>query len=342
MRFVDNREAKWISFASIMAAQALYISVVIPVFNSEGCLDALAERLEVALRSMDRTYEIILVNDASQDRSWKKISDLSLRNRRISGIDLRKNFGQDNALMAGLNRARGRFVVIMDDDLQHDPADIPRLIAPLDEGFDACYGRFEKKQQTGFKNLGSWFNDKVANVILKKPREIYLSPYKVIRGEVVREMIAYTGPYPYIDGLLFRITRSITQVPVAHHARYSGKGNYTLRKSIRVWSRLATSFSIVPLRMVTILGFLTSLVGFGIAIFYIVRHALGWATPQGWASQIVIILCLGGIQLVSLGIIGEYIGRSFLHNNREPQFIVRRTVDGAAGGGPVRAHPPRT
>jgi glycosyltransferase involved in cell wall biosynthesis len=325
-----------------MAARLPDISVVIPVFNSEGCIEALIEKLVATLRSMHRTYEIIMVNDASQDSSWQRICDLSRRNGRIRGIDLRKNFGQDNALMAGLNRVRGRFVVIMDDDLQHDPTDIPRLIAPLDDSFDACYGRFEKKHQTGFKNLGSWFNDKVANIILKKPKGIYLSPYKAIRGEVVREMISYTGPYPYIDGLLFRITRSITQVPVAHHPRYSGKGNYTLRKSIRVWSRLATNFSIVPLRMVTILGFLTSLVGFGLAMFYIVRQVLGWATPQGWASQIVIILCLGGIQLISIGIIGEYIGRSFLHNNREPQFVVRRTVDSAVESGPPRANPLQT
>jgi undecaprenyl-phosphate 4-deoxy-4-formamido-L-arabinose transferase len=269
------------------------------------------------------------VNDASTDSSWEAISALVEKNHRITGINLRKNFGQDSAIMAGLNHVQGQFIVIMDDDLQHDPADIPTLIHGLEEGADACYARYGKKKQSLVKNSGSWFNDKVANIILKKPHSIYLSPFKAIRIEVVKEMVKYDGPYPYIDGLLFRVTSSISQVTVTHHERFAGKGNYTIRKSIRVWSRLATSFSIAPLRIVAFLGFMTSTIGFCLAVVFIVRHFLGLTAPQGWASLMVIVLCLGGIQLASLGIIGEYIGRLFIHNNRQPQFIIRQVLRGS-------------
>ncbi|HXK37047.1 MAG TPA: glycosyltransferase family 2 protein [Candidatus Paceibacterota bacterium] len=302
------------------------ISVVIPVYNSEQCLETLCIRLQRVLHSLTRNSEIILVNDASRDGSWLKICALARSHSDILGLDLRKNFGQDSAIMAGLRYARGRFIIIMDDDLQHDPEDIPKLVARLENGADVCYGRFARKRQTWFKNAGSWFNDKVANVILKKPKGIYLSPFKGMHREIAREISRYTGPYPYIDGLLFRVTSRIDQVDVAHHARYAGKGNFTLRKSIRVWTRLATNFSITPLRIATVLGFLTSLCGFTLAVVYIVRYIIGMKGPEGWASLMVVVLCIGGVQMVSLGIVGEYVGRLFLHNSKHPQFAVRQIV----------------
>lgn len=303
----------------------IHISVVIPVYNSQDCLEELAKRLVNVLKKQRKKYQIILINDGSKDNSWPKIAELSKRYNEIAGINLRRNFGQDNAIMAGLNYSSGDLVIIMDDDLQHNPSDIPSLLDKLEKGYDVCYGRFSSKRQSWFKNLGSWFNDKVANIILKKPKGIYLSPYKVIKREIVDEIIKYDGPYPYVDGLLFRITRNITQVSVEHHQRYAGKGNYNLIKSIRVWLKLATNFSVWPLRMATLLGFISSGFGFVLALYFIIRKIAG-APPVGWASLITAILFLGGVQLITLGITGEYVGRLFLHHNKEPQFVIKDVV----------------
>lgn len=301
------------------------VSVVVPVYNSESCLEELARKLTDVLDRSGRSYEIILVNDGSHDSSWQKIAELSLKHDRLTGINLRKNFGQDNALMAGLNHSSGAAVIIMDDDLQHDPADIPALLAELDKGFDVCYARLDTKKQSWFKNFGSWVNDKAANVVLKKPAGVYLSPYKAITRPVVEEMTKYEGPYPYIDGLLFRVTRNITQVTVEHHGRHAGKGNYTLAKAILVWLKLATNFSVTPLRAATFVGFTCSGFGFLFAILFSVRRIV-WGAPVGWASLIVTVLFLGGVQLISLGLIGEYVGRLFLHESKEPQFVVREVT----------------
>lgn len=299
------------------------VSVIIPVYNSEDCLDELAKRLTDVLDNSGKTYEIVLVNDCSPDNSWKKITELCETYDRLKGINLRRNFGQDSAIMAGLNYSSGESVIIMDDDLQHDPADIPSLLSGLEKGYDVCYAHFSSKKQSWLKNFGSWFNDKVANVILKKPKEVYLSPYKAMKRGVVDEIVKYDGPHPYVDGLLFRVTRNIIQVTVQHHERYAGEGNYNLRRSIKVWLRLATSFSVTPLRIATFLGFISSSIGFILALSFIVWHFIGVGAPTGWASLIVVVLFLGGIQLVTIGIIGEYVGRLFLHYSKEPQFIIK-------------------
>ena len=305
---------------------AVEISVVIPVYNSEDCLDELARRLTEVLDKLGRPYEVILVNDCSPDNSWQKITSLCETYRNLNGISLRKNFGQDSALMAGLNYASGESVVIMDDDLQHDPADIPALVDELSKGYDVCYASFDSKMQSWFKNLGSWFNGKVANLVLKKPKDVYLSPFKAIKGEVVREIVKYDGPYPYIDGLLFRITRNVAHITVKHHRRYAGRGNYNLVRSVRVWTRLATNFSVLPLRIASLLGLVFSAFGFILSLIFIIRHFLGHKTPVGWASLICVVLLLGGIQLVTTGITGEYVGRLFLHHSKEPQFVVGEVI----------------
>jgi len=307
----------------------IQISVVIPVYNSSDCLDELATRLTNVLEDLGKSYEIILVDDGSLDNSWEKITQLSKVYRQLKGIKLRKNFGQDSAIMAGLNYSSGESVIIMDDDLQHDPADICSLLSGLEKGHDVCYAYFNSKKQSWFKNFGSWFNDKVANVILKKPKEIYLSPYKAIKREVVVEIVKYDGPYPYVDGLLFRITRNITQVTVEHHERYAGKGNYNLIKSIRVWLKLTTNFSIKPLRIATFLGFVSSGIGLILGSYYTIQHFMGVEEPTGWPSLIVSVLFLGGTQLVAVGIIGEYVGRLFLYHSKEPQFVINDIIGGS-------------
>ena len=206
------------------------ISVVVPVYNSQDCVPELALRIGAALKPRSLSYEIVLVNDSSTDRSWEVIKEVAAQDAHVIGICLRRNVGQDGALMAGLRASRGELVVIMDDDLQHDPAYIPALYDELLKGHDAVYARYREKRQKWWKNLGSAFNDRAANIVLKKPRDVYLSPYKIISRPTVEAICAYDGPFPYVDGLLFRVTRHIGQIDIEHHDRFAGRSQYTLMK----------------------------------------------------------------------------------------------------------------
>ena len=304
-----------------------YCSIVIPVYNSEGNLEVLSKKIERVFQQINRKYEIIFVNDFSRDSSWLIIEELSKGNKNIKGINLRRNFGQDSALMAGLKYVSGEYIIIMDDDLQHNPDDIPSLIRELEKGFDVCYALFKNKNQTLLKNFGSWFNGKVANIMINKPKEIYLSPFKAFKAEIAKELFTYDGPYPYLDGFIFRTTRNITQIPIQHLVRYSGIGNYNLTKSIKVWLKLFTNFSVKPLRIATYCGFISATIGFIIGMYFILKSILGEVSPGGWASTITIVIFLGGVQLITLGMIGEYIGRMFLYINKSPQYIIKDKIN---------------
>jgi len=322
---------------AVVSAQGeaeLQLSVVIPVYRSADCLQALVAALSAALRPLDWRYEIILVNDCSPDESWAVIEQLCCRDPNVVGIDLRRNFGQDNALLTGIRFARARYIAIMDDDLQHDPEDLPGMLCALEKGFDVVYGQFRKKHHKSWKNLGSWFNGKLAEWVLNKPKGIYLSPYKVIRREVAELICGYHGSEPYIDGLLLQVTSRIVQVSVSHRPRYSGQSTYTLWKSLRVWARVAFSFSVKPLRLVTVLGVLFSalgvLLGSAVILYRLSSPESFGPNTVGWASLITAVLFLGGIQMIFLGILGEYAGRTYLRVNEQPQTAIR-TVLGRFG-----------
>ena len=188
-------------------SRRMELSVVVPVYRSAECLTELARQVQAAAEGRFQAYELILVNDASPDESWAVVTSLAETCPFVTGLNLRKNVGQDNALMAGLHRATGACVVIMDDDLQHDPADIGPLCQALAEGFDVAYAAFDHKRQALWKNLGSWFNDRAAVIVLGKPRDGYLSPYKAIRREIAQEIVKYRGPFTYVDGMIFGYIR---------------------------------------------------------------------------------------------------------------------------------------
>ena len=300
------------------------ISIVIPVFNSEQIVEKLMDEISSTLLEEGCSFETIFINDCSHDNSIQSLNAIFLKHQNISIIDLRKNSGQDNAIMAGLKHVSGKYIVVMDDDLQHHPKYIPMLLRAMNDEVDVCYVNFFTKKQKMFKNLGSSFVDLCANFLLKKPKNIYLSPYKIFNSQVAKEVVKYEGPYPYIDGLIFRVTKRITQIDREHSERLNGEGNYTLGKSIKVWAALATNFSILPLRISTFLGFFTAVIGFLLGVFYILSYLLDNQTPSGWSTLTVLILVFGGIQLIALGVIGEYLGRLFLLNNNEPQFVIKK------------------
>lgn len=300
------------------------ISIVVPVYNSEACVHKLTEQIADALRGY--SYEQIMVNDQSRDHSWQKIVEVVQEGFPVVGVNLRKNSGQDNALFAGLEQASGKYIVIMDDDLQHSPYDIPKLYEEIRKGYDVCYADFTKKKQKTWKNLGSWLNGKLAEIVIEKPKGLYLSPFKIMTHDVAAMVVRSTTLYPYIDGLIFQVTRNITQIPIEHHKRDSGHSNYTLMRSIKVFNKLLFGFSVIPLRLSSFLGTMSACAGFVLAIFYLVRYLLGYKDVKGWTSLALLVLILGGLILMALGIMGEYVGRMYLTVNRSPRFSIATIV----------------
>lgn len=305
--------------------EAIKLSIVIPVYNSEDCIEELNKQIQESLEEFD-AYELILVNDRSKDNSWSKIVQVCEKNKKAIGISLRKNSGQDNAIMAGLKLTKGDYVAIMDDDLQHSPKDILNLYKTCNNGYDICFALFPTKKQKLWKNIGSWLNGKLSEKLLSKPKEIYLSPFKVFKKEVTLEMIKYTGPYPYIDALLLTISHNIIQIPIEHHKRFKGRSNFNFIKSATVFFKHATGYSIYPLRLATYTGFSSAFVAFIFSLYFLLDYFIRGSTVEGWTSIVLLVLFFGGIILISLGIIGEYVGRIFLTINKKPQYTIEKIV----------------
>lgn len=300
--------------------EAIDISIVVPVYNSENCLEELNKQISRALENI--RYELILVNDKSKDKSWEKITSLCKINSRVKGLSLKKNSGQDNAIMAGLSHAEGEYVVIMDDDLQHSPSDILKLYTRCKEGYDICYALFKDKNQSLWKNAGSRLNDYLAELFLKKPKGLYLSPFKIMSGSFVKEIIQYKGPFPYIDGIVLSLTSNITQVYLVHQKRFDGKGNYNLFKSVSVFLKHVTGYSLYPLRIATIMGIFAASMSFLLGIYFIADYLSNGAHVEGWITLVLLIVFFNGLMLMCVGLIGEYIGRIYLTVTAKPQYIV--------------------
>jgi undecaprenyl-phosphate 4-deoxy-4-formamido-L-arabinose transferase len=254
------------------------------------------------------------------------IETLSKQYAFVRGIHLRRNAGQHNATMAGLRYARGRRIVIMDDDLQHPPSAVPSLIAALDAGFDVCYTRYRGRQHSLWKRFGSKVNDLAASVLLDKPKGLYLSSFKAMDAAVADEVVKYDGPYAYIDGLILDVTQRVTSVEINHRPRAQGKGNYDLRRSLSLWLKMATSFSVFPLRVLSVGGALISLCSIVMIVYIVAAKVANPELPAGWTSLMATILLAAGLQMIGLGLIGEYLGRVYLKLNRKPQYAIRETT----------------
>jgi polyisoprenyl-phosphate glycosyltransferase len=308
--------------------EACDVSIVVPVYRSETIIARLVDETARAMSGAGFAgrFEMILVCDASPDGSWAAIQREAAANTFVHGVHLRKNAGQHNATMAGLAHARGRRVVIMDDDLQHPPGAIPELLAQIERGFDVCYTRYRNRQHVLWKRLGSAINDFAATLLLGKPKGLYLSSFKALDAAVVREIVRYDGPYAYVDGLILDVTRNITSVEIDHAPRASGTGNYNLRTSVSLWLKMATSFSVYPLRLMALVGAVIALLSLVMIAYVVAIKLTNPALPAGWTSLIATILFVGGLQLVGLGLIGEYLGRAYLKLNRKPQYVIRETT----------------
>jgi undecaprenyl-phosphate 4-deoxy-4-formamido-L-arabinose transferase len=302
------------------------LSIVVPVYRSEPLVPELTRRIAGAMRRQTEiaAYEVILVNDCSPDRSWEMIEQACELYPNVRGVDLRRNSGQHNAIMAGLRHARGAVIVVMDDDLQHAPEDIGKLYAKILEGHDLCYAAFRHPKHARWKILGSAFRDLTAAALLEVPRGIRISSFKAMTAEIAREIARYEGPFPYVDGLAMMATRNVANVEAEHHPRSDGRGNYGLRESIFLWTKVAMNFSVVPLRLASWLGLGFAVLGFLLAAYLIFQKLVFDTIPvPGWSSLAVVILIVGGVQLLALGAIGEYLGRAYLHLNGKPQYVIR-------------------
>lgn len=307
-----------------MPVNVVELSIIIPVYNSERTLTPLLERLEACL--VGRDFEVVLVNDGSQDRSEWICSRLAKRYSNVRAVSLRRNFGEFNAVLCGLNYAVGQFAVIIDDDFQNPPEAILSLLSEAQaHDYDVVYSRYEQKHHHWFRNLGSELTNTLATYLLRKPQDLYLSSFKLITREVINEIIRYQGPYPYIDGLIFRVTSNVGSVLVSHHSRQEGQSNYTVRKLISLFLTVLVGYSVLPLRVLTGIG--ASLLGFsiwlGIGLF--VGNAAGWLVVREWELAFLVVAMLGGLQLLFVGILGEYVGRLSMAQSGMPPYVVKRT-----------------
>lgn len=300
------------------------LSIVVPVYRGADTVGELVEKLSAELRAY-YDLEIVLVDDKSPDHSADVLRELGARFPWVVCVFLSRNFGEHNAVLAGLNHASGDFIVTMDDDLQNPPYEVKRLVDELERGYDVVYSRYERKRHSPFRNFGSWLNDRVANVMLGKPKGLYLCSFRAMNRFLVNEIVRFDGPFPYIDGLILRATRNVGVLTVEHHERQVGRSGYTLVKLVRLWANMFTSFSILPLRFTSILGLIVAALGIVLAFVFALERLVHPELPIGWASIMVAVMVLSGAQLFSLGMLGEYLGRLFLKVGGEPQFVVRST-----------------
>ena len=304
------------------------VSFVIPCYRSEKTLEIVVSEIQDKMQQMtEHTYEIILVNDCSPDGTLSVIRRLCAENDNIIGIDHAKNFGQHAALMAGFSFVSGDVVVCLDDDGQTPADEVDKLLAKIDEGYDVVYAEYKHKQHSGFRNFGSWVNKKMTETMLNKPKELYISSYFVAKRFIVDEMLNYKGAYPYVIGLVLRSTKSICNVEVHHRERMVGESGYSMRKLLALWMNGFTSFSILPLRAASYSGGFIAFLGFLYAIIVIIRKLVDPTRMLGWSSIISVMLILGGMILLVLGLIGEYVGRIYINMNNSPQYVIRSVIN---------------
>jgi undecaprenyl-phosphate 4-deoxy-4-formamido-L-arabinose transferase len=302
------------------------LTFVIPLYNSDATIASLVA--DIAALDVEGGHEIVLVNDGSADRTSAICREL-IRTSKVpmTLVEHARNFGEHNAVLTGWRHARGTHIVNLDDDGQNPPAEAVRLWQHAKaHGLDVVFGHYEVKQHSLWRNAGSWFTNRMTDWALDKPTGFYLSSFRCVSAFVTRQIVGYTGPYPYLDGLLLQVTQRIGSISVRHDIRRAGTSGYTLRRLVRLWLSAWLNFSLVPLRAATFLGLLTASTGLAAFAVVVWLWILQRGPAYGWGWVMATVLVFSGTQLVMLGLIGEYVGRMFLTVNQRPQAVVRDVV----------------
>ncbi|MBQ9512411.1 MAG: glycosyltransferase family 2 protein [Lachnospiraceae bacterium] len=305
------------------------ISFIIPCYCSALTIRQVVEEVEATYAELSQfETEVILVNDASpdDDATWEVIARLARDKKNVTGINLARNFGQHAALMAGFHATTGDIIVCLDDDGQTPAKESTKLIAAIEKGADAVYARYLNKQHSAARNFGTALNEWMARVLIGKPKALYVSSYFAVRRFVADEMMKYDGSYPYVVGLVLRTTRNIVNVDVQHKSREIGRSGYTFGKLFSLWLNGFTAFSIKPLRVATFTGGVFALLGFLYGIYTIIKKFVNPEVPLGFSAMMCAIVLMGGMIMVMLGLVGEYIGRLYMTGNHSPQYVIRETT----------------
>lgn len=310
-----------------------HISVVIPVYKAEGCLEELYRRLKDTLETITPDFEIVLVEDCGGDRSWQMIVDLAQRDSRVKGLQLSRNFGQHAATICGITSTKGHWVATLDDDLEQLPEHLPQLYAKVQEGYDLVYGIYPERTHKAWRNLTSHLARWLFNRAIPSLNHAYTS-YRFMRGDIARSLAQFDSPFPFVDGYLSWLTNRYATVEIPHGSRLQGVSNYTFRKLLSHTINIFVTFSDLPLKMATWIGFIFSSIGLVWLASIVFGKVFGLITVSGYASLMAAIVLFGGIQLLILGILGEYLGRMNFKSSRKPLYLVGRTTK--AGKGDVR------
>jgi len=302
------------------------LSFVIPCFRSAKTVGRVVnEIIQTVEKDARYDYEIICVNDHSPDNTLEVLLQLA-ENNHVKVVDLMRNFGQHSALMAGYNFVSGDYVVSMDDDGQNPPSEIFKLVDTLTQnGYDWVSAKYVKKQESLFRRFGSRVAKYMSHVLIDAPSEIDINSYCVIRREIVEEIVKYKNSYPFVHGLMLRVTRNIGNVEINHYPRMEGKSGYSLSKLISLTLNGFTAFSVKPLRAASALGIVIAFIGFVHGVIIVIRKFMTPSVPLGYSSMMAALLFIGGILMILLGLLGEYVGRIYISINNAPQFVVRGT-----------------
>jgi glycosyltransferase involved in cell wall biosynthesis len=308
-----------------MANSTPHLSIVVPLYNAAATLPALHQ--EISALQVEGGHELIIVNDGSRDETEAVALKLVRESQMpMTFLSLSRNFGEHNAVLAGLRAASGRYAVTLDDDLQNPPSEALKLLAVAEaENRDVVFGIYERKEHAWWRNAGSLLTNLIADFVVEKPKKLYLCSFRCLSRFVIDEITKSRTPYPYIDGLIFQVTQNVSTARVRHVERTQGNSGYNFRKLMRLWISMLVNVSILPLRLMTLAGMITSALGFLAVIEVVLEHMLH-KTPTGWSSLMAAMLLLSGTQLLLLGILGEYVGRIYLGISEKPQSVVRKQI----------------
>lgn len=305
------------------------ISFVIPCYGSEKTIGIVIDEINTVVGKNEKyDYEIIAVNDQSPDNVWEVLKKIANKNKKVKLINLAKNMNRPGALMAGLSVVSGDYVIIMDDDGQCPMEKLWDLIKPLEDGHDVSMAKYTEYKQSIFKSFGTIVNRKMTEIIIEKPKNLNFTNFMALKRYIVEEIVKYKNPYPYMTGLLLRTTSDMVNVEMEERKRITGSTNFTFKKMLSLWLNGFTAFSVKPLRIATVIGFITAALGFLYGLYVIVHKlVVHTSVAQGYSSIMAVLLFIGGIIMLMLGIVGEYIGRIYISINNSPQYVIKEKVN---------------